>query len=105
VVAGDGAAGAAHKLLRNLSAYPQLLSRLTLAERIGDRRWTLTLERGLVIHLPADDEAGAILHLTAPRQGGRLIDRDIALIDLRTPGRIMVRREPPQAPSAAALRY
>jgi cell division protein FtsQ len=105
VVAGDGAAAAARKLLGNLSAYPQLLSRLTLAERVGDRRWTLTLERGLVIHLPADDETGAILHLMAPRRGGRLIDRDIALIDLRTPDRIMVRREPPQAPSAAALRY
>jgi cell division protein FtsQ len=82
-----------------------LLSRLALAERVGDRRWTLTLERGPTVHLPADDEADAILRLLAPRQGGRLIDRDVALIDLRTPGRIMLRREPPQAQSAAALRY
>lgn len=105
VVTGEGAAAAAHQLLRSLSAYPQLLSRLALAERVGDRRWTLTLEPGPTVHLPADDEAGAMLRLMAPRQGGRLIDREVALIDLRIPDRIMLRRERPQAQSAATLRY
>jgi len=105
VVAGAGAAAGAQRLLRTLSAYPGLVSRLALAERIGERRWTLTLKTGLVVHLPADDEAGALVQLMAPGQGGRLIDRDVAVVDLKNADRIVVRRDPVEASSAAALRY
>jgi cell division protein FtsQ len=104
VVAGTGAAAAAHTLLRELSAYPDLMARLARAERVGDRRWTLMLRRGLVVHLPADGEAGAIAKIMAPRQGGPLIDRDVAVLDLRTAEPIVVRRDPAETSSAAALR-
>lgn len=102
VVTGDGAGPSAPRLLRALAGYPDIASRVAVAERVGDRRWTLTLDRGLHIHLPAD-EAGALLHLAAPRRGGRLIDRELSLIDLRSTERIVVRREQMQTSSAAAL--
>jgi cell division protein FtsQ len=103
VVSGEGAGPSAPRLLRALAGYPAIASRVALAERVGDRRWTLTLDRGLRIHLPADDEAGGLLHLAAPRRGGRLIDRELSLIDLRSTERIVVRREQTQTSSAAAL--
>ncbi len=103
VVSGEGAGPSAPHLLRTLASYPAMASRVALAERIGDRRWTLMLDRGLRIHLPAENEAGALLHLTAPRRGGRLIDRELSLIDLRSIERIVVRREQMQTSSAAAL--
>jgi len=105
VIAGDGAALAAHALFRNLESYPELRNRLVEAERVADRRWTLTLERGMRIHLPAMNEAAALVRLMAPRRGGRLIDRDLALVDLRAEDRIIIRRDPAESASAAAPRY
>ncbi|HXF54225.1 MAG TPA: FtsQ-type POTRA domain-containing protein [Hyphomicrobiaceae bacterium] len=105
VIAGEGAALLAHILFRNLASYPELRSRLVEAERVADRRWTLTLERGMRIHLPAGNEAAALVRLMAPRPGGRLIDRDLALVDLRAEDRIIVRRDPAGPTGAAAPRH
>jgi cell division protein FtsQ len=84
--------------------YPRIWERFELAERVGGRRWTLHLRDGLTTHLGADREAVAFAALTAPDDLGALISGHDLIIDLRTRGRITVRRDkrPAGAPSAAA---
>jgi cell division septal protein FtsQ len=101
-VAGAGAATNAQALFKMLAGYPELMSRLAVAERIGDRRWSLKLTHGPEIDLPADAEAEALARLMARRRGGRLIDRDVAGLDLRVADQIVVRRDPVKTSRAAA---
>jgi cell division protein FtsQ len=98
-VRGEGAAAAAADLHSTLALFPAIATRLTVAERIGGRRWSLALDNGLRIHMPAGQEASALQHLAALQANHRLLDRAIAEIDLRAPG-VTVR---PHAASPSAL--
>ncbi len=87
-IVGEGAAGEAAALHDMLSGYPEFLRQLETAERAGGRRWTLRLTSGRVIQLPAGGEAEALA------QVAKLTGADFARIgeiDLRVPGRILVR--------------
>jgi cell division protein FtsQ len=53
-VAGEGADVSAAPLFAALAAYPELVRRLEVAERVGGRRWTLRLSGAAAILLPAD---------------------------------------------------
>lgn len=84
--AGDGAAEEAARLWERLAQYLAVRSQLDLAERVGQRRWTLHLVNGSTILLPADDEAQAL-----GRAASLIAGRRIREIDLRVPGRTLVR--------------
>jgi cell division protein FtsQ len=73
--------------------YPRIWQRFELAERVGRRRWTLHLKDRVTIHLAADREAVAFAALTSADNLGTLLSGDNLIIDLRTPGRIAVRRD------------
>jgi cell division protein FtsQ len=88
-LAGDGAAAEAAGLLALLAGYPDLVRRIEVAERIGERRWTLRLLGGGAIELPADGVADALARATA--LAGVARDAGINEIDLRVPGRTLVR--------------
>jgi cell division protein FtsQ len=90
VVAGDGAPGEAAQLFSVVSAHPNIQRRLTIAKRIEGRRWSLALDGGLTVHLPAEGVEDALWRLTMPRAGGSLIDRSLAVVDLRLPSQIIV---------------
>lgn len=107
-LSGEGAAIEAERFLTTVERIPEIYSRLETAERVGERRWTLRLDRGVTIHLPPDREA-AVLEGFA--RGGRfeaLIASPDRIIDLRTPGRIAIRpdsrhEEIAQPPASAAI--
>ncbi|KAB2916304.1 MAG: FtsQ-type POTRA domain-containing protein [Hyphomicrobiaceae bacterium] len=87
-IVGEAAPGEAAALHDMLSGYPELQRQLETAERVGERRWTLHLTSGRVILLPAIGEARALAQVT------KLTGTDFARIgeiDLRVPGRILVR--------------
>lgn len=91
LVAGRGAPAAAASLFEELTRYPDIAERMVSAERIGERRWRLNLTGGRVVELP---EAGWIdaLSLLAQRHGwGRFLDKSFGVLDLRVPGRVLVR--------------
>jgi cell division protein FtsQ len=103
-LAGDGAAAAAAELLAPLAAYPDLMRRVDVAERVGGRRWTLRLTGGGAIELPADGlgealSRAAVLAVTAHETGRKDFD-------LRVAGRTLVRErrggEPPTGHAADA---
>ena len=93
-IAGLGAGEEAQRLFSLLEGFPDVAARLTLAERIGERRWSLTLGGATVVHLPAAAIEQALAELVSGRPGARLLDRPVAMIDLRAPGRVIVRKRP-----------
>lgn len=87
-----------------LSADPLLRRETIIAERIGARRWTLTLRDGTHLHLPAENAVGALARWHAlPRS---LKVEPGAAIDLRFANATIVRApdDEPQDLAAAEAR-
>ena len=97
-ISGEGAAEAAAELLRVLAAFPAVHKELALAERVGERRWTLWLADGGSILLPATGETAALARAVAIR--GALAWRAIA-IDLRVANRPLIAGAPMSGAVAA----
>jgi cell division protein FtsQ len=100
-LSGAGAPAQAQALLDLIVRFPRIAERFEMAERVGERRWTLHLKSGVVVHLGADREAVALAALSSPDELGKLIDTPNTIVDLRTPGRVTVRAaSPPTAATA-----
>lgn len=96
-IAGEGAPAEAAQLLALVARYPLVASRLDVAERVDGRRWRLRLKGDVVLELPAEREAPALDQVTQGGNIARLIAAGGRIIDLRSPGRIAVRRPPRSA--------
>lgn len=101
-VSGEGAATEARALMTLMDRYPDIARRLTEAERVAERRWTLRLDRGVTLHLPADREAALLQQIAAGGELGRLVAGDNCIIDLRVPERMTVRAASEGHPSGSA---
>ena len=101
-LSGAGAPAEAQALLDLIVRFPRIAERFEMAERVGERRWTLHLKSGVVVHLGADREAVALAALSSPDELGKLVDTPNTIVDLRTRGRITVRAAPPPAVTATA---
>lgn len=88
---GEGAATEAPELMGMLARYPVFAARLDLAERVGERRWTLHLKDGIALHLPPDGEAAALAELSGDTAFREVLRGHDIVVDLRTPGRATVR--------------
>jgi cell division protein FtsQ len=58
---------------------------------VSHRRWDLFLDNGVQVMLPADDPAGAVMELERVGMASGLLDRDITIVDMRLPDRMVVR--------------
>lgn len=90
-IAGEGAPAAAAGLFMALAAEPAIASRVELATRIGDRRWTLTLNGGTIVHLPAGREPEGLRRLADLEARNRVMETGGQEVDLRVDGQIAVR--------------
>lgn len=99
IVSGDGGPEGVYDLLQTLQAEPDLARRVRKAERIGARRWDLTIDNGLVLKLPEDDDIGiALKRASEAEREGALFDRPgLQSIDLRQADRIVIRNQPGMA--------
>lgn len=96
LVVGDGAGGRADELLRLLGSEPKLADRVKAAIRVGGRRWNLKLdniEDGIEVRLPEDGFEAAWHKLAELEREHRLTDRQITMIDLRVPDRLIMRTD------------
>ena len=87
----EGAGPAAEPLLIALESLPQTRARLKALVRVGDRRWNVQLTSGATIALPEEGAPLALAQLESLQTRYRLLDRPVAGIDMRTPGRLAVR--------------
>jgi cell division protein FtsQ len=97
VVLGEGAPQHVAEALDLLGAAPEIGPRLRAAVRVGERRWDLVLDRGLTIKLPGEAPLDALARVMALHYGEELLDRGLAEIDMRLPGRPALRMTPEAA--------
>jgi len=91
IVAGSGAAADASRILALIAAYPAIESRLVEAELVAERRWTLHLDGGLALLLPAEAPSPALARFVAEPGAEQLIAGHQGEIDLRVAQRVSVR--------------
>jgi len=97
VVAGEGAPAAAAELLGALELHPWIGQRIQTATRVGQRRWSLALTDGTMIHLPEASAADALRRLAEMDRRTRLLSRPHQTIDLRRVGLVALAPVPKRA--------
>ncbi len=97
VVVGEDAPDHAADLLEILATQPQLMERVEAAVRVGGRRWNLRLKGGVDVRLPEADPAAAWTMLGEYQRSHGVLERDVRVLDLRLPDRLIVR--PPRRPA------
>ncbi len=101
LVVGAGAPDAATALLDALTALPALKARMVAAVRVGERRWNLQLKNGIEVLLPEDEAPVALAKLMELETTQSLLDRPLAVVDMRLPDRLVVRPLASQSPANA----
>lgn len=91
VVSGDGAAQRAAALLDMLESEPELFTDVWAVQLISERRWDIHMRSGLTIKLPEEDPVLAWSRLAKLEQDTAITARDLASIDLRVPGQLIVK--------------
>lgn len=94
LVVGRGAPAQAASLLAMLEREPDLKPLVDAAVRVGGRRWNLHLKGGIDVRLPEANSAEAWSQLARIEREHGLLGRDVVAIDLRLPGRLVVRTAP-----------
>ena len=98
VLVGDDAPKTGAALLDMLATEPELAPHVAAAVRVGGRRWNLRLDNNIDVALPERDPEVAWHRLAGLARDDRLLERDIAAVDLRLPDRLFLRlpQEPPK---------
>lgn len=91
LVTGNGAEREARYLVPAVAGIPELKSRVKAQMLIAGRRWDIRLDNGVTIQLPAGDPADALKQLALMDSATGLLSKDIELVDLRVPDRVVVR--------------
>lgn len=94
LIVGPGAAAAAEGLFVLLATDPELAARVSAAVRVGERRWNLRIEPGIDVRLPEEGAVEAWQMLGRIDRENGLLSRDVVVIDLRQPDRLLVRPAP-----------
>ncbi len=94
VLVGDGAPAHCADLLAMLSREPDLAQRVRGAVWVSERRWNLRFDNGVDAKLPADSPEAAWSLLARLEREQHLLARDITVIDLRLPDRLVVKLGP-----------
>ncbi|MBR4932354.1 MAG: FtsQ-type POTRA domain-containing protein [Alphaproteobacteria bacterium] len=96
LVVGEDAPKYTPLLIEELAKYPSIAKRVLSAVRVGKRRWDLYLndvEKGVVVRLPETGIDNALLRLKDFHETGQILERDIQIIDLKLPDRLIIRSE------------
>lgn len=89
IVAGEGSKENIYSLFNLLASNPSLFSRIKSALRIGERRWNLELDNGIIIKMPEKDalDAWNRLDKLLSIKGSEI---DLTVIDLRNKDKIFL---------------
>jgi len=79
-------------LLELLETQPNLKDQVKAAVRVGGRRWDLMLVGGIDVRLPEVNAPQALARLVDFEKETGVLGREVRVLDLRAPDRVIVRR-------------
>ncbi len=94
ILVGEEVPAQAKQFIAMLQAEPDLMARTEAATLVSGRRWDLTLKNGIVVKLPEDDLGLALSRLAKAQSDEALLEKDIAGVDLREAGRLIIQTKP-----------
>jgi len=89
-IVGPEAPAHVGSLLEALDKVPEIRKRMMAASWIGNRRWNLRLNNGVIIKLPENGMLPALLRLEQFQTRERVFERDIVAVDLRQNDRLIL---------------
>ena len=98
VVVGAGAEKRAAVLLETLEHEPELKDLVEAAIWVGGRRWNVRLKGNINVRLPEKNAEGAWARLAKYEREHSILKRDVQVLDLRLPDRLIVRKTPKSNP-------
>lgn len=101
LVVGPSANLKAGDLLEALAKAPAIKEQTYAAVFVAERRWNLRLRSGVEVKLPERDFETALIRLDALQARDNLFAKGITVVDLRVPGRTVVRLTPEAADTLA----
>ena len=90
LVTGEGANVAAADLINQLSATPELMTKVNAAARLGQRRWNLYLDNGVKIELPEEGVPEALRQVASLDKSQSILSKGISQLDMRVAGQMTV---------------
>jgi cell division protein FtsQ len=90
-VIGPGAAPQATAYTALLARFPTIAPDVRAGIFVSEDRWTLVLKNGIELMLPSDDPVKALQTIADLDRDHAVLSREIAAIDLREPGHLVVR--------------
>ena len=90
VITGDESAIHAEKILSVLKTEPELFAEVWAISYQSGRRWDVHLRNGIEIRLPEAEPRQAWSRLAIMERRKQIINRDLAVIDLRIPEQLIV---------------
>jgi cell division protein FtsQ len=90
LVTGEGANLGAGELINQLSVTPELMSKVSAATRVGQRRWNLYLDNGVKVELPEQGVPEALKQVADLDKSQNLLSKGISQLDLRIAGQMTV---------------
>jgi len=97
LIAGIGAQAHIGEALALFRATGPLAPRVRGLVRMGERRWDMVLDRNQRILLPQGDARAALDRVIALSQAHELLERDVAVVDMRNGDRPTIRMTPEAA--------
>ncbi len=94
VVVGKDAPLHTSDLLDLLAAAPELVPMVKAAVWVGGRRWNIRLKGDIDVRLPEDEPTAAWIRLAEYEKAHRILERDVQVLDLRAPDRLIIRKVP-----------
>ena len=87
---GANANKAIPQFVKLLKQFPLIEQQIVFCTFLGNRRWNIDINRGLLIKLPEENIAEALSILQRMGNKDGYFSSDIAVIDLRVPGRVII---------------
>ena len=99
MIVGQGGPGHIDALQRALNLAPDLATRIKSVVRVGERRWDLLFDNGIRVKLPDDSDPTYMSNTAWERFARletkhRLLAREVSVIDMRIPDRLIMRVTP-----------
>lgn len=91
ILIGYGVKSQIVPLFKLLQGEPDLLRQIKAATWVGERRWDLTLQNGVVIKLPAQNTQLAMTQLMQLVERENIFDKDLEVVDMRLPHQAVLR--------------